>query len=164
MLIHILSLSRLSDKVSCLKKKSPISTVFTVIFHTFILSHWLIFLLYHYCWASQVVQLVKNLPASAGDAEDPGLIPGSGGCPGGGNGNPVFLPGRFHGQRSMAGSSPCDCRVEHDWAQHSTVAITYSSCSAFYVFFFQLIFYIALSKMKKYCFAYLMYLIQLNKI
>ena len=48
------------------------------------------------------------------DAGDPGSIPGSGGCPGGGNGNPVFLPGRFHGQRSMAGSSPCDCRVEHD--------------------------------------------------
>ena len=35
-----------------------------------------------------MVQLVKNLPASAGDARDPGLIPRSGGLPGEGNGNP----------------------------------------------------------------------------
>ena len=31
--------------------------------------------------------VVKNLPANAGDAEDTGLIPGSGRFPGGGNGN-----------------------------------------------------------------------------
>ena len=36
--------------------------------------------------ASQVVLVVKNLPANAGDA---GLIPGSGRSPGGGNGNPL---------------------------------------------------------------------------
>ena len=30
--------------------------------------------------------MVKNLPAKAGDAEDMGLIPGSGRSPGGGNG------------------------------------------------------------------------------
>ena len=35
-----------------------------------------------------------------------GLIPGSGRSPGEGNGNPlVFLPGKFHGQRSLAGYS-----------------------------------------------------------
>ena len=34
-------------------------------------------------------QVVKNLPASAGDAMDTGLIPGSGGSPGGGHGNPL---------------------------------------------------------------------------
>ena len=34
-------------------------------------------------------ELVKNLPASAGDARDTGSIPGSGGSPGGGNGNLV---------------------------------------------------------------------------
>ena len=33
--------------------------------------------------------LVKNLPASAGDARDTGLIPGSGGSPGEGSGNLV---------------------------------------------------------------------------
>ena len=33
--------------------------------------------------------MVKNLPASAGDARDAGSIPGSGRSPGGGNGNPL---------------------------------------------------------------------------
>ena len=33
--------------------------------------------------------VVKNLPVSAGDARDPGLIPGSGRSPGTGNGNPL---------------------------------------------------------------------------
>ena len=36
-----------------------------------------------------MAQEVKNLPANAGDAEDEGLIPGSGRSPGGGNGNPL---------------------------------------------------------------------------
>ena len=40
-------------------------------------------------WASQVVLLVKNPLANAGDTRDAALIPGSGGCPGGGNGNPL---------------------------------------------------------------------------
>ena len=38
--------------------------------------------------ASQVALVVKSLPASAGDSRDAGSIPGSGRCPGGGNGNP----------------------------------------------------------------------------
>ena len=33
--------------------------------------------------------MVKNPPASAGDAGDVGSIPGSGRSPGGGNGNPL---------------------------------------------------------------------------
>ena len=33
--------------------------------------------------------MVKNLPTNAGDIRDVGLIPGSGGFPGGGNGNPL---------------------------------------------------------------------------
>ena len=33
--------------------------------------------------------MVKNPPASAGDAGDTGSIPGSGRSPGGGNGNPL---------------------------------------------------------------------------
>ena len=32
---------------------------------------------------------------------------------------PVFFPGKFHGQRSLAGYSPWDHRIRHDWAQHS---------------------------------------------
>ena len=41
------------------------------------------------CWASQVVLVVKNLPANAGDKRDPGSIPGRGKSPGGGHGNPL---------------------------------------------------------------------------
>ena len=39
--------------------------------------------------ASQVVLVIKNPPANAGDARDTGSIPGSGRSPGGGHGNPV---------------------------------------------------------------------------
>ena len=47
--------------------------------------------------------MVKNPPADAGDSRDSGLIPGSGRSAGKGNGNPFqyFLPGKFHGQRSL---------------------------------------------------------------
>ena len=38
--------------------------------------------------ASQVVLVVKNLPANAGDTRDMGSIPGLGRYPGVGNGNP----------------------------------------------------------------------------
>ena len=40
-------------------------------------------------WASQVVPVVKNPAANAGDARDVGSIPGSGKSPGGANGNPL---------------------------------------------------------------------------
>ena len=40
-------------------------------------------------WASDLVLVVKNLPTSAGDIRDMGLIPGSGRSPGGGHGNPL---------------------------------------------------------------------------
>ena len=40
-------------------------------------------------FSSQVMLVVKNLPASAGDARDMGSIPGSGRSPGGGRGNPL---------------------------------------------------------------------------
>ena len=43
---------------------------------------------YLYLGASQVALMVKNLPASAGDARDSGTIPGSGRAPGVGNGTP----------------------------------------------------------------------------
>ena len=47
---------------------------------------------------------VKNLPANAGDIRFAGLILGSGRSRG--SSTPVFLPGEFHGQRSLAGYSP----------------------------------------------------------
>ena len=44
----------------------------------------------------------KESTCKAGDA---GSISGSGRSPGEGHGNPVFLPGEYHGQRSWAGYS-----------------------------------------------------------
>ena len=41
--------------------------------------------------ASQVVLVVKNLPADAGDIRDAGSIPGAGRAPGGGKGNPLHI-------------------------------------------------------------------------
>ena len=38
---------------------------------------------------SQVVLVIENLPADAGDIEDSGLIPQLGSSPGEGNGNPL---------------------------------------------------------------------------
>ena len=65
--------------------------------------------------ASQVVLVVKNLPANAGDIRDPGSIPGFRRSPGGEHGNPpIFLPGDSHGQRNLVGYSPWGCRVGHD--------------------------------------------------
>ena len=57
-----------------------------------------------------VALVVKNLPANAGVARDVHWIPGLGRSPGEGNCNPVFLPGKFHGWRSLAGYSPWDCK------------------------------------------------------
>ena len=51
--------------------------------------------------------MVENLPAMQEtwvrslNREDPLLIP-------------VFVPGEFHGQKSLAGYSPWNCRVGHD--------------------------------------------------
>ena len=50
----------------------------------------------------------KEPVASAGDTRRKGLISGSERFPGEGNWQPtlVFLPGEFHGQRSLVGYSP----------------------------------------------------------
>ena len=53
--------------------------------------------------------VVKNLPANTGDVDS---FHGLGRSPKGGNGNPlwsVFLPGKSHGQRRLAG-----CGVSKD--------------------------------------------------
>ena len=57
----------------------------------------MIAILYSLFWTSQVVLVVKNLHANTGDVRDAGLTPGLGESPGGGPGNPVFLPGESHG-------------------------------------------------------------------
>ena len=45
-----------------------------------------------YFWASQVVLVVKNPRAKAGDVRDGGSIPWSGRSPGGGHGSPLQYP------------------------------------------------------------------------
>ena len=55
---------------------------------------------------SQVALVVKILPANAGDIRDAGLTLGLGRSPGGGHGNPAFLPGESHGQRNLSDYSP----------------------------------------------------------
>ena len=62
-------------------------------------------LLQPYGLLAQVALVVRSLSANAGDVRDPSSIPGWGRSPGGGN-TPVFLPGEFHGQRSLVGCSP----------------------------------------------------------
>ena len=42
---------------------------------------------------------------------------------------PVSLPGEFHGQRSLAGNSPWDLRVGHNWAHTHTHTHTHTILS-----------------------------------
>ena len=59
--------------------------------------------------------MVKNPPAR--DIRDVGSIPGSGKYPAGGwQPTPVFLPGKSHGERSLAGYSVGSQRIKHDLA------------------------------------------------
>ena len=46
------------------------------------------------------------------------FFPGSGRSPGEGNGNPVFLPEKLHGLRSLAGYRPLT-RKESDMTEHA---------------------------------------------
>ena len=66
-------------------------------------------------WASQVVLVVKNPLANAGDTRDMSSISGLGRSPGGGNGNPLQYSclENPHGQ-SLAGSSPWGHKVGCD--------------------------------------------------
>ena len=54
---------------------------------------------------SQVALVVKDLPASAGVVRDTDPIPGVISLRREWHLTPVFLPGKFHGQRSLAGYS-----------------------------------------------------------
>ena len=57
---------------------------------------------------SQMVLVVKKLPANAGDIRDTSSIPGSGKSPRGGHGNPLQYPclENAHGHRDLATYSP----------------------------------------------------------
>ena len=59
-----------------------------------------------------MVLAVKNPPANAGDMRHTGSIPGSVKIPWrrAGQPTPVTLPGESHGQKSLTGYSPWDCK------------------------------------------------------
>ena len=60
--------------------------------------------------------MIKNLPAKTGDTRDAGLIPGAISWRRAQQPTPVFLPGEYHGQRSLAGYSPLGSK-ESDTAE-----------------------------------------------
>ena len=64
--------------------------------------------------------MVKNLPANAGDEKDKGSIPGSGRPPWRRKWQPtpVFLPGKFHGQRTLPDYHPW-FHKEPDMTEHT---------------------------------------------
>ena len=74
----------------------------------------------HYIWAFLVAQTVKNLPAMQETWFDPwiGKIPWRRKWPP----TPIFLPGEFHGQRSLAGYSPWG-RRESDMTRRLTLTL-----------------------------------------
>ena len=88
----------------------------------------------HMYRVSLVAELVKNLPANAGDTREAGLIPGLGRSLGGGYGDPVqhSCLENPHGQRSLVGCSPWG-REESDTTElicmHTYTCITESLCS-----------------------------------
>ena len=66
---------------------------------------------------------------SACNKGDLGSIPGSGRSPEEGNWlpTPVFLPGEFHGQRSLVGYSPWG-RKESDTTERLTLSLSFYIC------------------------------------
>ena len=76
---------------------------------------------------SQVVLVVKNPPANAGDARDAGSVPGSGRSSGGGHSSPLQYSclENPHGQRNLAGYSPWGPGVGQDWVTKQSTEHTY---------------------------------------
>ena len=80
-------------------------------------------------WGFPGGTVVKNLPANAADKRDSDLIPGLGRSLGVGKwqSTPVFLPGKFQGQRGLAGYSPWG-RKESDTTEHTHKVHTSLTC------------------------------------
>ena len=86
------------------------------------LPHFLWFLAFHcFIWDFPGGSVVNNLPANEGHS---GSTPGSGRSPGEGRQHtPVFFPGEFHGQSSLAGYSPWDWESDRTYWQTKTAAL-----------------------------------------
>ena len=80
--------------------------------------------------ASQVVsqEVVQNLPANTRHRFNPWIrkIPWRRAW----QATPIFWPGESHGQKSLAGYSPRDHRVRHDWSDLAPVHYGYSDFSS----------------------------------
>ena len=69
-------------------------------------------------WSSQVVPVVMNLPANAGDARDVALVPGWGRSPGAGRGNCSILVWRIPWPEESRGLRSTGLqRAGHDWSK-----------------------------------------------
>ena len=68
---------------------------------------------------SQVVPVVKNSPANAGDTRDVGSIPGLGSCPGGGNGNNLLQYSCLENVTLRGARQARVHEVEKNWTQLS---------------------------------------------
>ena len=68
-------------------------------------------------WASQVVLVVRNLPANAGDVRKTGLIPGSGRSPGKGSGNPLQYSCLKNPMDRGAWPSCRVTKIRHNWSK-----------------------------------------------
>ena len=78
-------------------------------------------------WASQLVLVIKNSAVNAGDIRNMGPIPVSGGSLGRKRAwqpTPIFLPEKFHRQRSLVGYSPWG--KEADTAGQHTFMLLFS--------------------------------------
>ena len=97
-------------------------------------------------WASQVVLVVKNLPAHVKDAQDMGLIPGLGRSPGVGNGSPLHYfclensMGRGDWQFTVHGAPESQTCLS-EWAPSLFVVVSYDplyfcgvDCNFFFYF------------------------------
>ena len=91
-------------------------------------------------WGFQVLLVVKNPPANARDTRH-GFDPRVGKIPWrrAWQLTPMFLPGESYGQRSLAGYSPCGCRVRHDWSDivctHTHMRVSLMKASKVYRIF-----------------------------
>ena len=72
--------------------------------------------------ASQLAQLVKNLPANAGDARDVGLIPELGRSPREGNDNPLQYSSPWTMEPGGLQSMGLQ-RIRHDWSDWAHISV-----------------------------------------
>ena len=94
--------------------------------------------------------MVKNPPANAGDARDVGTVPGFSKIPWRRTWEPtpVFLPGKFHGQRSLSGHSPWGSKEseapEYTHTHTHTHTLYYDSPQCIYNYLISVVFFINL--------------------